>query len=100
MFGGTFEPAQSSQMQLARIAGDRHCVCALITGVTDMTRGVLRGGVFMDRSRERCEQQGEKADECDKASRTRSSGKPVLHVSSDYTRNVPASNHQQWQHEP
>ena len=80
MFGGSVQPAQSRKFQLASVARDCHHVSALISGVTDDASGFLSGGVFMNRSRKGCEQQGEKADERDRASQTRSFGEPVLHV--------------------
>jgi hypothetical protein len=82
MLGRRVQPAQACEVQLAGAGSDWDRVRALVTGMADETCRVLSRRVFVNGSRKGCEQQREEADECDKASPTRSFAKSVLHVSS------------------
>jgi hypothetical protein len=56
MFSGRLQPAQAGKAEFAGVGGDWDPVRALVTRMTDETRRVLSGRVFMNCSRERREQ--------------------------------------------
>jgi hypothetical protein len=56
MFGGSVQPAQAGEVQLACTRGDWDRIGALVTGMTDEACRVLSRGVFMNCSRKRREQ--------------------------------------------